>query len=1165
MLIPSNLYAEKVFAEQPLAVWPLDDKLDYVSLMSNSKRNLLATGGDSWVLDNGTVSASSKTGPITTTPCFEVEGDEPSGSSKEFVTLTSSTLFNLSSLNQDLGSFSVSTYIYRDFANVNSIEIGYQIGSATPVFGASKSLISNVGVWALVSDTFAITQTSGNVKAVIRVGYIPTEADTYVFELSGITAGQWSEQFQKDSLGVELVTTPSAIAMTQTSAVAAGSYGFGESSGYYLHKNNKLGARNFGVPMVYGSSSVTSLNTISGPSIIIPGFGFLNEAGQYRDLTLEFWLRVDSGSSQPRKLCGPITSDDGLYIDGAFLKVKINNEIGSFFVGEWSRPMLIDFSVTNNSANVMINGEQVVSMSFNKSDLVFPSNFDGSGRSQDWLGFYAYDDVAPMQVDAIAIYPYLVNGIVAKRRFVYGQGTEIPQNINSSYSTSSVVVDYSFANYSNNYNYPNFGKWENGVVNNLVSQSGALSVPDYQLPAITFSNKTNSEWLSDLAMLQTQENSFVCMRPGSSWSQTDGHILFPSLNILNQKTAAIYGTFVKTNTSTTRETIFRILDITTSNYLDVSLEGTKLLYRFYSGNQEVTLLELTNVVKDNEFSVGLEIDKFSKYFGKQLPSFFNGGSQLSFYVGGTREFSNTFSGNIYTINFCNAENFLPISSDFSEKGVLNYSQTLLNITVPGTYNPNTDYFDESSNYWETAFGESGQNFVGKTASYSLFLNKFLSSYYLDVAISGSWKDYVPLSYLSKYVKNANNQGYYSLDFLQINLDNPAVNTSEALVKSYVTFQSLKTGAYQPDSYYTQTQGYDESGAIFPEGTWATTKYEFKNGSIVYPPLGANVQDLAVGISLEFTVRGILKSPIRLKSLEIASQSYSDLQPTGILTKYGIPIFPYTKNGIYFDYKKRNPVAVYKGSSPHLYLTKNSGIKLLGDQKIGVSRGVSMPINQSSATAYNVGALQFFARYDKDLFPQAAEELFEVESSDRYIKFYVQATDSTRKRGKVYAFNTRTGRVEQGVLYSLNGLESSSLVIDSKQWFVVGIQFSTPLAFNGIQGAFRLTGPMVINNVSHYKFTAFQQNQVSVARPWVQVAAPGGTAQDWQYWEDDFTWDEVLYVLSLQKKLIDLKEIYKAYTGTNKQVISNNSVFRINNYQYSTYDDVLWQTQTTNAV
>ena len=41
MSSPSNLYAEKVFSEHPMALWALDDKLDYISLISEEQRKQL--------------------------------------------------------------------------------------------------------------------------------------------------------------------------------------------------------------------------------------------------------------------------------------------------------------------------------------------------------------------------------------------------------------------------------------------------------------------------------------------------------------------------------------------------------------------------------------------------------------------------------------------------------------------------------------------------------------------------------------------------------------------------------------------------------------------------------------------------------------------------------------------------------------------------------------------------------------------------------------------------------------------------------------------------------------------------------------------------------------------------------------------------------------------
>jgi hypothetical protein len=46
---PSNLYAEKVFAEHPTGLWALDDKADYISLISEAQRNL-----SNWSISGGT-------------------------------------------------------------------------------------------------------------------------------------------------------------------------------------------------------------------------------------------------------------------------------------------------------------------------------------------------------------------------------------------------------------------------------------------------------------------------------------------------------------------------------------------------------------------------------------------------------------------------------------------------------------------------------------------------------------------------------------------------------------------------------------------------------------------------------------------------------------------------------------------------------------------------------------------------------------------------------------------------------------------------------------------------------------------------------------------------------------------------------------------------------
>ena len=44
-MLPSNLYATRVYAEHPIGLWPIDDELSYLSLIPKSNKDLLTWGG----------------------------------------------------------------------------------------------------------------------------------------------------------------------------------------------------------------------------------------------------------------------------------------------------------------------------------------------------------------------------------------------------------------------------------------------------------------------------------------------------------------------------------------------------------------------------------------------------------------------------------------------------------------------------------------------------------------------------------------------------------------------------------------------------------------------------------------------------------------------------------------------------------------------------------------------------------------------------------------------------------------------------------------------------------------------------------------------------------------------------------------------------------------
>ena len=150
-------------------------------------------------------------------------------------------------------------------------------------------------------------------------------------------------------------------------------------------------------------------------------------------------------------------------------------------------------------------------------------------------------------------------------------------------------------------------------------------------------------------------------------------------------------------------------------------------------------------------------------------------------------------------------------------------------------------------------------------------------------------------------------------------------------------------------------------------------------------MGLYFNDLAIVYNLEFNVRGILSKPVLLNKLQLASQAFNDNSFNPIGTRFGVDLFPYKRSGIYYDYKSKNPFTIYKGSTPYLYLTKDSGVQVRGDIVSLESRGISLPINQALSSDYLISAVQMWVKYSEDEFPAVPTELFEIVYKENIFK------------------------------------------------------------------------------------------------------------------------------------------------------------------------------------
>ena len=1227
---PSNLYAEKVFAEHPTGLWALDDRADYISLLSESQRNL-----SNWTIVGGTYVnypesvdepfINSYVGKITATP-----------TSDEFASITaiSNDIMNLQDFNKYLRTFSIGGYFYSQSAYIAGFEIGYQYTDTTS--GQNITHLKNYDSiinsnWVFVSETFDTPPDDSNIRLVFKINFIGGSETEDVFLVNGISLGQWSEEFASTSLGVQAINIPSTISLAPQKGVVSKCYGLQELDAYYLVSDNMLKAKNSGIPIVYGTSGLTTLYPNTDlPSLIIPGSGFLNESGKFKQYTFETWLRINSYSNDRKRIIGPIASEDGIYVDGPSIGLKIGNEYGAYYVGEWTRPMLVHMRVGKDTASLVINGQEVISLNYLTESLSLPSMLNSNNKDQDWIGFYAYDDIYPIEVDCVGIYPYIVATAVAKRRFVFGQGVDIPENINTSYSGTSVFIDYSFADYTSNYSYPKIGSWNQAFNDNTSIVNKSLSVVSHPLPETILSSKTEEELLLDCKVIQSSDTrNFLSFRPNTSWNSVSGYLFFKNFDFIKTPISAFYGCFRLPATSSSVQTLFKIEKENTNSYFLIQLLNNQISYVInYNGTSETIYSPL--VADPGELvDVGLNIPAFVSRFGNPASDFFGSLSDLRMYVGGDKNGLSTFTGKIYNVGVCTAYNFQKIRFLFNEIGVPIWNEDLFAvyqnnqlINVDGgidtTSMPPYGGLADTANGALTGGGvvvAEEDSLLDHVASYTLLPEVVFDTYKLTVSASAYWEDQLPLTYFAESVLDKRGDQYFDLDFIQFNIDYPIpsktvaietepepwtyaelsdeygtpiqrtytsldnylftgyndyddlknkiakdyrYDTDGSIVKTYVTFQYTELGANQTYYYFTKTERPSRNGVLIPGSDWMTTKYEVVDNMIIYPPTGVDFNDLSIVTHIEMNVKDSQTNNVSIKKLSYASQALNESDASPIGTRFGTSIYPYTKTGIYYNFKKNNPFAIYTGSSPYLYLTKTSGIQLKGKYDPLVNRGLVIPVNESRAEGFKAIAMQMAVRFDGDYFPYAPTQIFEIQSKDSYIKFYMVANDPSGRRAKIYAIDAKTGLVQNGIGFYWNGKIVKEPIITLQEWGFLGINFMNSLNFSFFEGAVRLTGPLLFNSISYYQSTNLQEVQNVAERPWFRVKVLGSYPLDWEFWDSpSFNWNNVLVLSETSYYGVDPSNVYKSYTGTNKIIVDDDRTVNFGEYSYTIFTDVKW--------
>jgi hypothetical protein len=211
MVNPSNLYAEKIFSEHPIAMWTLEDNVRYVSLITDAQRNL-ASG---WTF---TSSAAGTVYDQTTYPYYKLgtavtQISKASVTSSGTFTATSNFTINIPASDFQVipDNFTVGFYYFKTTPYISSVRIGYKVGGTTT--WSSSISTPEFTEWGFASATFPVGLTS--VSIVIEFTYAaPTSSDSVTVLINGLTVGNLAEDTNLVNLGSQVEALPSTLGIS---------------------------------------------------------------------------------------------------------------------------------------------------------------------------------------------------------------------------------------------------------------------------------------------------------------------------------------------------------------------------------------------------------------------------------------------------------------------------------------------------------------------------------------------------------------------------------------------------------------------------------------------------------------------------------------------------------------------------------------------------------------------------------------------------------------------------------------------------------------------------------------------------------------------------------------------------------------------------------------
>ena len=369
-------------------------------------------------------------------------------------------------------------------------------------------------------------------------------------------------------------------------------------SGYYVTEENRLLGHCTGIPLAYGSNTYNRLeaSAYGNPSFVFDGQGAFNDLGRGQIYTIEFWMRVTGATAVDRKIFGPVEHSDGLYINGGVLTLIVGGNQTSANVGQMSNPMLVHIRLHDNRADLMVNGDPLASVDVNMS---LPNWSDASNKM---LGFYAPSELAPIDIDCVSVFAYLVPEVVAMRRFGWGQAVESTELSNSLFSGPTLKANFAGSNVAHSVSYPDNYSWESGVHENLSVEPDRISVPERSLPRVVSSNTTKHISIGQ-ASTDFSQDTFT----HSSHGLVDGDVVL--LSNLTSTVIAGHSDLTKYYVRNSTQSTFKVATTISGDVVDLETsDGTVDITNVTKTKtySESELFEDTRLIQDGETFFSLQ-------------------------------------------------------------------------------------------------------------------------------------------------------------------------------------------------------------------------------------------------------------------------------------------------------------------------------------------------------------------------------------------------------------------------------------------------------------------------------------------------------------------------------------------------------------------------------